>query len=247
MCAKGEKSVGNSSVPPQVSKVARDASIPLDVDSDHDIHGLRSLSMHFIKPELLVMPSKKERKNKLVNYEQTLSTLHARVKDLESKREKLKVSEAQLLQEIDSLKHDRAVVMTKVVPDAAMKLIQSDEMGILVAKLVKESMFHGRFSVLEEVANFKEPFVLEKMSGYRPSSKEEFDRAGDDLANASYPFLVELTVDPYAFMEQFLSKKPLSLRLNLSSSHSKPLSSKLCICEGRLYGRYFDYPGGMYL
>ncbi|GKC26691.1 hypothetical protein Tco_1033985, partial [Tanacetum coccineum] len=163
---------------------------------------------------------------KWANYEQTLSTLRTRVKDLESKREKLKIFEARLLQEIDGLKQDRAAVVTKVVPDAAIKLIQSDEMGILVAKLVKAPMFRGRCVVFEEVANLKEPFVLEKMPGYRPSSKEEFDQAGDDLANASYPFLVKLTVDPYASMEQLLSKKPQSLRSNPALSSSKPLSLK---------------------
>ncbi|GJY49494.1 hypothetical protein Tco_0439450 [Tanacetum coccineum] len=31
---------------------------------------------------------------------------------------------------------------------------------------------------------------------------------GDGLANASYPFLAEVTADPYAFVEQLLSKKP---------------------------------------
>nr|GFA31214.1 hypothetical protein [Tanacetum cinerariifolium] len=92
--------------------------------------------------------------------------------------------------------------------------------------LVKASMFHGRCVSFKEVANFKEPFALEKMPGYRPSSKEEFDRASDGLANASYPFLVELTMDPYASMEQLLLKKPQSLHLNPGSSHSNPLSLK---------------------
>ncbi|GJT35973.1 hypothetical protein Tco_0926392 [Tanacetum coccineum] len=136
---------------------------------------------------------------KLANYEQTLSTLRAR---------------------------DRAAVVTKVVPDAAMKLIQSDEVGILVAKLAKASKFHDKCAAFKEVSNLKEPFMLEKMLGYRPSSKEEFDRAGDDLANASYPFLVELTIDPYALMEQLLSNKPQSLHSNPALSHSKPLSLK---------------------
>nr|GEW26866.1 hypothetical protein [Tanacetum cinerariifolium] len=163
---------------------------------------------------------------KLANYEQTLPTLHARVKDLESEREKLKISEAQLLQEIDGLKQDKAAVVMKVVLDAAIKLIQSDEVGTLVAKLVKASMFHGKCATFKEVANLKERFVLEKMPGYRPSSKEEFDRAGDDLANASYPFLVELIMDHYASLEQLLSKKPQSLHSNPTLSHSKPLSLK---------------------
>ncbi|GJT69826.1 hypothetical protein Tco_1029112, partial [Tanacetum coccineum] len=50
------------------------------------------------------------------------------------------------------------------------------------------------------------------MLGYRPSLKEEYDRAGNDLADASYPFLVELTADPHASVEQLLSKKPQSLQ-----------------------------------
>ncbi|GJX50643.1 hypothetical protein Tco_0277488 [Tanacetum coccineum] len=66
----------------------------------------------------------------------------------------------------------KAAIVTKVVPDAAVKLIQSDEMGIHVVKLVKASMFHGRCATFEEVANLKEPFILEKMHGYRPSLKE---------------------------------------------------------------------------
>ncbi|GJT77642.1 hypothetical protein Tco_1044367 [Tanacetum coccineum] len=42
---------------------------------------------------------------------------------------------------IDSLKQDQATVVSKVVPDVATKLIRSDEMGFLVAKLVKAAMF----------------------------------------------------------------------------------------------------------
>ncbi|GJS30556.1 hypothetical protein Tco_0491176 [Tanacetum coccineum] len=148
---------------------------------------------------------------KWVNYEQTLSIIHAKVEGLESKRERLKNSETQLLQEFDSLRQDRAAVVTKIILDAAMKLVHSDEMGVLVARLVKASIIHGRCVAFEEVAELKEPFVLEKLSGYRLFSKEEYDRAGDDMANASYPFLTELTADLYASVEQLLSKKPQSL------------------------------------
>ncbi|GKE72443.1 hypothetical protein Tco_1534484 [Tanacetum coccineum] len=97
-----------------------------------------------------------------------------------------------------SLRQDRAAGVAKVVPDAAMKLVHSDEIGILVAILVKASIIHSRCVAFEEVAELKGPFVLEKILGYRLFSKEEYDRAGDDMANASYPFLTELTVDPYA-------------------------------------------------
>ncbi|GKA62133.1 hypothetical protein Tco_0761652 [Tanacetum coccineum] len=57
------------------------------------------------------------------------------------------------------------------------------------------------------VAELKKPFVLEEMPGYHPSLNEEYDRSGNDLADASYPFLAELTVDPHASVEQLLSKK----------------------------------------
>ncbi|GKA91892.1 hypothetical protein Tco_0813817 [Tanacetum coccineum] len=75
--------------------------------------------------------------------------------------------------EMDALKQDRASVGAKVVPDAATKLIHSDKMGMLVAKLVKASIIYGRCADFEDVAKLKEPFVMEKMVGYRPSSKQE--------------------------------------------------------------------------
>ncbi|GJZ63335.1 hypothetical protein Tco_0619756 [Tanacetum coccineum] len=127
---------------------------------------------------------------KWINYEQTLSTLRARVEGLKSKGKSLRASDIQLLQEVDSLWQDRAAVVARVIPDAAMKLIHSDEM--------------------------------EEMPGHRPSSKEEYDRAGNDLADASYPFLAELTADPHTSVEQLLSKKPQSLqskRLFLKASY----------------------------
>ncbi|GKC56053.1 hypothetical protein Tco_1083651, partial [Tanacetum coccineum] len=116
---------------------------------------------------------------KWVNYEQTLSSLWVKIEGIDSERERLKSSEIRLLLEIDSLKQDRAVVVSKVTPDATMKLVRSDD--------------------------------LDKISGNRPSSKEEYDQAGDALVNASYPFLVEYVVDSYASLEQLLSKKTPSL------------------------------------
>ncbi|GJX70470.1 hypothetical protein Tco_0307641 [Tanacetum coccineum] len=92
---------------------------------------------------------------KWINYDQTLATLHSKAEGLEAKRERLKKSEAQLLQENNGLK--------------------SDKMGFLVARLVKTTLVHGRRIVFEEVADLKEPFELKKMPGYRPSLKKEFD------------------------------------------------------------------------
>ncbi|GJX14299.1 hypothetical protein Tco_0206057 [Tanacetum coccineum] len=91
--------------------------------------------------------------------------------------------------EIDSFKEDRAIVVSKVIPDATMKLVHSDDLHVLIAKLVRSSIIYDRCQAFKEVVAMKEPFVLEKMAGYRPSSKEEYDQAGDALANASYPFL----------------------------------------------------------
>ncbi|GJR32666.1 hypothetical protein Tco_1108898 [Tanacetum coccineum] len=116
-----------------------------------------------------------------------------------------------------SKRQDRAAVVAKIVPGAARKLVLSDEMGVLVTRLVKASIIHGRCMAFEEVAELKEPFVLEKMPCYRPFLKEEYDRSGDDMANASYPFLTELTADPYASVEQLLLKKPRSLRSSKAS------------------------------
>ncbi|GJS88574.1 hypothetical protein Tco_0771210 [Tanacetum coccineum] len=164
---------------------------------------------------------------KWVDYEQTRSSLREKIEGIESEKERLKSSKIQFLQEIDSLKQDRADVVSKVIPNAAMKLIRNDDLGVLIAKLVRSSIIYGRCQAFEEVAAMEEPFVLEKMSGYRPSSKEEYDQAGDALANASYPFLAEYVANPYASLEQLLSKKPSLLRPTFSRSHSKPLYSKV--------------------
>nr|GEW81336.1 hypothetical protein [Tanacetum cinerariifolium] len=129
--------------------------------------------------------------------------------------------------EIYNLKQDRTDVVSKVISNVAMKLVRSDDLGVLIAKLVRSSVIYGRCQAFKEVAAMKDPFVLEKMSGYRPLSKEEYDQAGDALANASYPFLAEYVVNPYASVEQLLSKKPLTLRPILYGSRSKPLSSKV--------------------
>ncbi|GKB11722.1 hypothetical protein Tco_0845645 [Tanacetum coccineum] len=115
-------------------------------------------------------------------------------------------------QEIDSLRQDRAAIVSKVIPDITMKLGHSDEMGVLVARLVRAAIIHCRCTAFEEVTKLKEPFILERMSNYRTSSKDEYDRARVDMANASYPFLFEFTSNPYATVEQLLSMKPRSLR-----------------------------------
>nr|GEV32512.1 hypothetical protein [Tanacetum cinerariifolium] len=86
------------------------------------------------------------KENKWANYEETLAILHSKV--------------------------EGAVVVVKVVPHVSTELVHSDEMGLLVARLAKSALFHGRCTTLEEVAALKEPFKLEKMPCYRPLSKK---------------------------------------------------------------------------
>ncbi|GKC66430.1 hypothetical protein Tco_1099028, partial [Tanacetum coccineum] len=144
----------------------------------------------------------------------------------------------QLLQEINGLRQDKAVVVSKVFPHMDTELVHSDEMGLLVARLFKEAMFHDRCIAFEEVAALKEPFDLEKMSGYRSSSKQEFDQAGDDLSTASYPFIVEATPDPYASVEELLLKKPKSLCTKPAPSHSKHSFSKIPVRNMKSVGHF---------
>ncbi|GJT36295.1 hypothetical protein Tco_0926714 [Tanacetum coccineum] len=85
---------------------------------------------------------------------------------------------------IGSLKQDRVAVFSKVIPDAAMKLVRSDDLGVVRSDILLE----------------------------------EYDQAGDALANASYPFLAEYVVNPYASLERLLSKKPPGFDQALSGS-----------------------------
>ncbi|GJR34726.1 hypothetical protein Tco_0381485 [Tanacetum coccineum] len=209
----------------QASKVAGEASNPIDIDSDPDIHEFPlakelkdSTDCHWVvDPELIYALHKA-----------TSSYDAIRAKELEKDKAyaelERKCNEALFdlnknPLEMDALEQDRASVVAKVVPDAATKLICSDEMGMLVAKLVKASIIYGRCTAFEEVAKLKEPFVMEKMAGYRSSLKQKYNQACDDLANASYPFLSKYVNDLYASLEQLLSKKSESL-------HSKPLYVK---------------------
>nr|GEX65140.1 copia protein [Tanacetum cinerariifolium] len=99
---------------------------------------------------------------------------------------------------------------------------------------------YGRCSAFEEVVTLKEPFELEKMSGYRPISKKEFDQVGDNLATTSYTFFAEAIADTYAPLEVsylksqgpfLLSLSPFNQSLNLYLQRWKIQTT-----EGRLVG-----------
>ncbi|GKA59371.1 hypothetical protein Tco_0758684 [Tanacetum coccineum] len=134
----------------------------------------------------------------------------------------LKGSEIQLMPQVDGLKHDRVAVVSKVISYIAMELAHNDEMVMYIAQLVKAAIIHGRCSAFEEVASLKEPFDLTKMPSYRPSLKEDDNRAGNELANVMYPFLIEATFDPYALIEVLLFKIPKSLRPSSSTMKFAP-------------------------
>ncbi|GJZ97773.1 hypothetical protein Tco_0670226 [Tanacetum coccineum] len=251
-------------VPPQASKASGDASGPLNVYSDPNIHKFPSAKelkdsadyhwvVAHVTPPLWKQRLKEISLEKLYDIQDKAYMRQAVEKDkayaeLERKcnealqgleknplildmHSKIETLQGQVdrLHEVNSLRQDRADVVSKVVPHVATELVRSDEMGLLVSRLVKAAMFRGRCLNFKEVAALNEPFILEKMPCYHSSAKKGFDQAGDDLATASYPFVTEAVTDPYATVEQFLLKKPKSLCTKPASSHSKPSSSKALI------------------
>nr|GEW61904.1 hypothetical protein [Tanacetum cinerariifolium] len=183
--------------PVHASKVVGDASTPLDVDSDPDIHEFPSARAS--------CDAIREREVKRYKaYAELEKKCNEALQDLDKNPlificvPKLRLYRGQ---EIDILRQDRVAVISKFVPDAAMKLFHSDEMGILISRLVRETIVHGRCMKFKEIAKLNEPFILEKMPSYRMSSKDEYDQAGDDMANASFPFFSKFTSNPYASVE----------------------------------------------
>ncbi|GKD96026.1 hypothetical protein Tco_1379923 [Tanacetum coccineum] len=108
---------------------------------------------------------------------------------LEAEKGKLEAAEASLQQEVKAVKWDRAEVVSKVVPYVDMELVQSDEMAMLIGKLMSSAIFYGRCTTFEEVTNMKEPFDLAKVK-----------------------VLSEVIADPSVLVESLLSKKPKSFR-----------------------------------
>nr|GEX71065.1 hypothetical protein [Tanacetum cinerariifolium] len=102
-------------------------------------------------------------------YQVSLSALESKVTPLEAKNANLEATEASLCQEIEEVKHDKREVVFKVVPDACIELLHSDELG----RLVSSAITFGRCRAYEQVARMKEPFKLSKVKGYRPFDIEE--------------------------------------------------------------------------
>ncbi|GJQ98388.1 hypothetical protein Tco_0009527 [Tanacetum coccineum] len=143
---------------------------------------------------------------------QKIKSLSDEVAALEAEKGKLEAAKASLHQEVEAVKCDRAEVVSKVVPYVSMELVHSDEMYMLVGKLVSSAIFYERCDAFEEVANLKEPFDLAKVKSYKPSYKKEHTKAGNDLAAATFPFLSEVIADLFASVKALLSKKSKSPR-----------------------------------
>ncbi|GKG54952.1 hypothetical protein Tco_0562939, partial [Tanacetum coccineum] len=94
-------------------------------------------------------------------------------------------------------------------------------------KLVSASILFGRCQAFEEVARMKEPFDITKVKGYRSSYKQEYTRARNELATATFPFLTDVVVDPYSSVESLLSKKPHVLQHPTPKRTHVPTSSTL--------------------
>ncbi|GKB59946.1 hypothetical protein Tco_0916132, partial [Tanacetum coccineum] len=168
-----------------------------------------SLEAEKAKLEVVEASLRQELQNaKLDRAEVSLSTLESNVASLKAEKVKLEAVEASLRQELQNAKLDRAEVVSIVVPYVTMELVNSDDIGRLVAKLVSASILFGRCHAFEKVARMKEPFDITKVKGYRYSYKQEHTRAGNELATATFPFLADVVADPHASIEALLSKTP---------------------------------------
>nr|GEW56919.1 Gag-Pol precursor [Tanacetum cinerariifolium] len=93
-------------------------------------------------------------------YQENLANMESKVAAIEDEKNRLEAAEATLRQEVESVKGDREEVVLKMVPYVAMELVHSDEMAMLVGKLISSAIFYGRCVALEEFADMKEPFEL---------------------------------------------------------------------------------------
>nr|GEY84534.1 hypothetical protein [Tanacetum cinerariifolium] len=129
-----------------------------------------------------------------------ISSLTADVKEQkEPNKARLKAVEASLHKEVEELKQDRKDVVSKVVPYAAMKLVHSYKLGMLVGKLVSSAITYGRCRAYEQGSN--------------------------DFATATFPWLDEFVADATALIETLLSKKPPMLQKPAPSRTQMPVPS----------------------
>ncbi|GJZ16896.1 hypothetical protein Tco_0553019 [Tanacetum coccineum] len=88
---------------------------------------------------------------KWIGYQENLANMESKVAALEDEKSRLEVAEATLHQEVKGVKGDRLDVVSKVVPYVAMELVHSNEMAMLVWKLVSSAVFYARCATFEDV------------------------------------------------------------------------------------------------
>ncbi|GJV56514.1 hypothetical protein Tco_1457519 [Tanacetum coccineum] len=135
---------------------------------------------------------------------ENIAALLVEVASLEAEKARLEIVNASLRQDVEDVRCEKVEIILKVVPYVVMELVHSDELGMLVGKLVSSIIFYGRCAAFEEVAEMKEPFNPTEVKGYRPSYKKEHTKARNNLAAATFPFLSMVVVDPSASVEALL-------------------------------------------
>nr|GFA51755.1 hypothetical protein [Tanacetum cinerariifolium] len=185
---------------------------PLDVDSDPNIHEFLSAKelkdatdCHWVVTH--VTPPSWKRHLRDISIEQ-LYDIHDRaymrlVNGLHNEYGRLLIEERKW----DNYEQTMSFLRAKFKGlESERKKLNASEIQMLqeIDRLVRAAIVHYRCMAFEEIAKLKEPFILEKMLGYHMSSKDEYDRARGDIANASFPFLYEFTSNPYASVEQLL-------------------------------------------
>ncbi|GJZ74795.1 hypothetical protein Tco_0639260 [Tanacetum coccineum] len=114
-------------------------------------------------------------------------------------------------QECEELRVKCEVVMTDFDKNPAVvalreKIVtlqgESDDMGKIVTKIVNACIFNGRCLTFEEIAKMKEPLDITNVKGYRTSYKQEHTKAGNNLATATFTYLVDVVADPHAHVEK---------------------------------------------
>nr|GEX57034.1 reverse transcriptase domain-containing protein [Tanacetum cinerariifolium] len=104
------------------------------------------------------------------SYQVSLSDLESKVAYLEAEKANLEATKALLRQEIKDVKQNNREVVFKVVPYACMELLQSDELGRLVGKLVSSPVTFGRSFAIEEAPTLQKR-VPSRTQMHVPSSQ----------------------------------------------------------------------------
>nr|GEU30008.1 hypothetical protein [Tanacetum cinerariifolium] len=122
---------------------------------------LLDLHDHCYTSQAMVDNAANQRSRELLK--ENLANLESKVGVLQAEKGRLEAVEALLCQEVKAVKHDRTKVVSKVVPYVSIELVHSDDIVMLVGKLVSFAIFYGRCVAFEDVTNMNEPFDLVKV------------------------------------------------------------------------------------